>query len=191
MDRNGRLAARGQPVEPLLTRWLRHGNVISLRPPPKSTGRELFGEPFFARAMKQMAGLPAADVIATFTELTARSLALNYRLHLGFMPSQIILTGGGAPNPTLVAAINRQFARQPVEIRCCQKFWFGRPRPSSRPPLPCSPLCDSTESPATFRKPPAPVAPACLARSIYRDRLATFRIALGRGNLKLRQYVTT
>jgi len=120
VDTDGCWAARGQPVESVLKTWLGHKYFHC--PPPKSTGRELFGEPFFARALKQLAGRPAADALATFTEFTARALALNYRLHLGFVPSQIVLTGGGASNPTLVAAIARQFAEQNIEIRSCESL---------------------------------------------------------------------
>jgi anhydro-N-acetylmuramic acid kinase len=106
MDKNGRWAARGQPAEKLLQRWLRHPYFA--QKPPKSTGRELFGEPFFRAALRHLKPLTLEDRIATLTELTARSLALNYRLHLPALPDKIILTGGGARNPTLVRAIARQ-----------------------------------------------------------------------------------
>ena len=68
--------------------------------PPKSTGREYFGEPFLARSLKAAAqrSLGAEDLLATFTEFTARSIALNYKLHLPGKPEQIILSGGGAKN---------------------------------------------------------------------------------------------
>ncbi|HEU0008843.1 MAG TPA: anhydro-N-acetylmuramic acid kinase, partial [Verrucomicrobiae bacterium] len=42
MDRNGAWATRGRVCEPLLAEWLEH--PFLRRPPPKSTGRELFGE---------------------------------------------------------------------------------------------------------------------------------------------------
>ena len=71
--------------------------------PPKSTGRELFGEVFFNEALKQH--LPAPDLLATLTELTARSIALNYRLHLRTLPEVVILAGGGSKNSFLVARI--------------------------------------------------------------------------------------
>jgi anhydro-N-acetylmuramic acid kinase len=108
MDKNGQWAARGRPCEKLLDRWLAH-DYFAQRP-PKSTGRELFGEPFFKTALRQMRRLPPFDQAATLTELTARSIALNYRLHLASRPDKIILTGGGASNPVLVRAIAAQFA---------------------------------------------------------------------------------
>ncbi len=102
-DFNGKWAAGGNFSEDLLRRWLRH--PYFLKQPPKSTGRELFGEPFFKKAIQQMHGLSRFDVAATFTEFTARSIALNYRKHLPARLDKIILTGGGALNPSLVRAI--------------------------------------------------------------------------------------
>lgn len=100
-DRNGAWAAKGTPGEPLLARWLKHPFFHAN--PPKSTGRELFGEPFFKRAMQecQRARLSKFDIVATFTAFTARSLALNYRAHLPGVPTKVILAGGGASNGTL------------------------------------------------------------------------------------------
>ena len=105
-DLNGEWAARGTASEDLLKRWLRHPYFG--RKPPKSTGRELFGELFFKKAIQEMRGLSQFDVTATFTEFTARSMALNYQRHLPSKPDKIILTGGGAANLTLVAAIRKQ-----------------------------------------------------------------------------------
>jgi anhydro-N-acetylmuramic acid kinase len=114
MDRNGLWAARGTPCEPLLRRWLEHDYFR--RKPPKSTGRELFGEPFLKTAMRDMRRLSPHDKVATLTEFTARSIALNYWLHLPNPPSRLILAGGGAANPTLVSAIKKQFASGEVEV---------------------------------------------------------------------------
>ena len=100
-DRDGKRAARGRVHEPLVDQWLRH--PFFRQPPPKSTGRELFGEPFFKAALRQMrrAKLSNTDILATFSALTARSLALNYRLHLATPPDAVVLAGGGASNVTL------------------------------------------------------------------------------------------
>lgn len=113
MDRHGAWAARGAPCEALVEDWLAH--PYFRKPPPKSTGRELFGESFWEkiRARMKTARLSKFDVLATLTEFTARSLALNYRVHLPSLPQTLILTGGGAANPTLVKAIRvnvRRFA---------------------------------------------------------------------------------
>jgi anhydro-N-acetylmuramic acid kinase len=120
MDKNGRWAARGKPREDILRRWLEHDYFG--RKPPKSTGPEIFGEPFFKAAMRDMKGMGPFDRLATLTEFTARSVALNYELHLPGLPRRIILAGGGASNPALVGAIARQFPRQTVEIQTSESL---------------------------------------------------------------------
>src|SRR6266581_5279975 len=102
-DRNGDWAARGRPQQQIVERWLEHPFIHA--PPPKSTGRELFGEPFFNQVWRQISKLSPPDALATFTEFTARSLALNYQLHLAALPDRVVLAGGGAANRHLVSRI--------------------------------------------------------------------------------------
>jgi len=100
-DRNGAWAARGHVCEALVSGWLKHPFFAA--PPPKSTGRELFGEPFFARAMAESmrARLSKYDLLATLTAFTARSIALNYARHLPGAPDAVVLAGGGGENGVL------------------------------------------------------------------------------------------
>jgi anhydro-N-acetylmuramic acid kinase len=100
-DRDGSLSSRGKINERLLSEWLRHSYF--LKTPPKSTGRELFGEVFFQHAVASE--LKSVDLMATLTELTARTIALNYSRHLPSLPDEVILCGGGARNPYLYARI--------------------------------------------------------------------------------------
>lgn len=104
-DRDGRLAARGKVCEPLLRAWLRH--PFFRQAPPKSTGRELFGEKFLQPALAEMKqlGLTQPDFLATLTAFTAHSIALNYALHLPAPPDLVVLSGGGANNSALSDAI--------------------------------------------------------------------------------------
>lgn len=133
MDRDGAWASRGRAAEWLLERWLRH--PYFRRPPPKSTGRELFGEPFWTRAHAeaQAARLGAADLLATLTALTARSIALNYRWHLRQIPDEVILTGGGAENPVLGEEIRRALAIFRPDVRVRTGTQMGWPSSSIEP----------------------------------------------------------
>ena len=110
MDRDGRMAARGAVNAQLLAELLRHRYFA--REPPKSTGREEFGQAFVDQLMKRAAALklPDADIVATVTELTARSITQACRrlvIPLGPV-QQLIVTGGGAQNPTLMALLARE-----------------------------------------------------------------------------------
>ena len=132
-DRDGTWAARGKASGTLLKKWLAHP-YFSLKP-PKSTGRELFGESFFQRILPEMrkARLSRFDVLATLTEFTARALVLNYRLHLRSLPQTVILTGGGATNETLVAAIRKQLRNLSAEIELKTSEDFGWPLQAIEP----------------------------------------------------------
>ncbi len=101
-DRGGRGAAAGVACEALLRGWMRHPFFAA--PPPKSTGREVFGEAFFRRALGAMEArrLGNADGLCTLTELTVRSIAVNYERHVPQGIDRVILTGGGAANQYLV-----------------------------------------------------------------------------------------
>jgi len=124
MDTDGSWAARGKVNERLVARWLRH--VYFAAPPPKSTGRELFGEPFLKDALRQMRGLSQFDALATLTALTARSIAGACESFLPSMPDRMILTGGGAANPVLkryIAEALIGISPSTVTLTCADLGW--------------------------------------------------------------------
>lgn len=103
-DRDGRMAAAGTVDATLLAEWLQHSFFTAA--PPKSTGRELFGpaEAGSYIAQAQARGLGPDDIVATLTALTAHSIALAYRQHLGRV-DELLVAGGGARNATLLRMI--------------------------------------------------------------------------------------
>jgi len=107
-DASGKIAARGTVDKRLLSEMLRH--PFFRRRPPKSTGREEFGAAFaeqiYRRAGKK--GLAGADIVATVTALTAKSIARAYCRFLPAIPDEIILCGGGSHNRTLVGMLHEE-----------------------------------------------------------------------------------
>ncbi|MBD2606386.1 anhydro-N-acetylmuramic acid kinase [Scytonema hofmannii FACHB-248] len=97
-DENGNWAASGTPCHPLVEQWLNQ-DYFHL-PPPKSTGRELFGVDYLHQCLKdaEIYQLSSADLLATLTELTAASIVHNYQTFLPQMPQQVFLCGGGSRN---------------------------------------------------------------------------------------------
>ena len=71
-DAEGRWAAKGRVIEPLLQELLAHSFFAER--PPKSAGREQFGAEFVARHFLSSAA-PREDLLRTALELTARSVA--------------------------------------------------------------------------------------------------------------------
>jgi len=107
-DLGGKMAACGTVDKRLLNELLRH--PFFRRRPPKSTGREEFGADFaekvYRRAGKK--GLADADIVATVTALTVKSIAQAYRRFLKAMPDELILCGGGSHNHTLVEMLHAE-----------------------------------------------------------------------------------
>lgn len=116
LDKNGSIARGGRINEELLRRQLRHP-YFSL-PPPKTTGRESFGEDYARRFLikAQGLGLSGEDTIATATALTVESIVQAYERFIfpEYKVEEVILGGGGAENKTLVNMLRR---RLPESIR--------------------------------------------------------------------------
>ncbi|GAA1153652.1 anhydro-N-acetylmuramic acid kinase [Kribbella jejuensis] len=96
-DADGVLAARGQVQLELLDRLL--AEPYYARPAPKSTGKELFNLAYVARALEGLPVIPAEDLVATVTTLTARTVADAVRRYGG---TEVIASGGGIRNPALM-----------------------------------------------------------------------------------------
>jgi anhydro-N-acetylmuramic acid kinase len=108
-DEGGERAARGEVDVQLLARLLEHPYFE--RNPPKTTGREEFGEQYVSRVMAdaKRRRLSEDGLIATVTALTAESIARSYRRWMsGDIPRTIILGGGGAHNHTLVRMLRQR-----------------------------------------------------------------------------------
>ncbi|MER5760384.1 anhydro-N-acetylmuramic acid kinase [Streptomyces sp. NPDC002082] len=97
MDVDGVLAARGT-VHPGLLGTLLDEPYYAL-PAPKTTGKELFHLPYLRAALDTCGPLPAEDVVATLTRLTARTVADAVR---PFGATEVIASGGGTRNPVLM-----------------------------------------------------------------------------------------
>lgn len=109
-DRDGTLAAKGKPDMVLVDELLEHPYFGLL--PPKTTGRELFGVQMGAEIWERAAarGLSGEDVVATLTAFTARSIGQAYRRFLPRSPQEVIVSGGGAVNATLMAMLADELA---------------------------------------------------------------------------------
>lgn len=91
-DRDGRIARGGTVRWELLVDLL--ANPYFRRKAPKSCGREQFG-PEYTRMLID-SGLPMRDLLATATELTARTIAE------ALPPREVIVSGGGVHNRFLM-----------------------------------------------------------------------------------------
>ncbi len=113
-DCDGALAAQGRVDEALLDELMAEPYLHLA--PPKTTGRELFGVQFGAQVWEQAKarGLSDHDIVATLTAFTARSIGQAYREFLPRMPDEVIVSGGGALNPILMAMLRAELASAQV-----------------------------------------------------------------------------
>ncbi|MFZ0961456.1 MAG: anhydro-N-acetylmuramic acid kinase [Terriglobia bacterium] len=128
-DAGGRWAARGRVIEPLLAEILRH--PFFAQPPPKSAGREQFGQHFLKEyflpgkspinadrsstgqidnrpsAIDNQRGARPEDLLRTATELTVRTIAdaLERFVLSKVAIHRLIISGGGAHNRLLEARL--------------------------------------------------------------------------------------
>lgn len=101
-DENGALAAAGTVSAPLLA-WMLDDPYLS-KAPPKTTGREYYGEDYTRRLLERAAelGLTLQDALATATRFTAETIALGLRRFSPVWPEELVVGGGGSRNPTLL-----------------------------------------------------------------------------------------
>jgi anhydro-N-acetylmuramic acid kinase len=108
-DADGEMAARGRVHPELFSRLL--AEPYYERPAPKSTGKELFNLAYVARALEVLPEVPADDLVATVTALTARTVADAVRRYGG---TEVVASGGGIRNPVLMHMLASELGDVPV-----------------------------------------------------------------------------
>jgi anhydro-N-acetylmuramic acid kinase len=111
-DRDGSWAAEGR-VDPELVAELLQHPFLAL-PPPKSTGREAFGDVFVGPLVARYRGRER-DLLASLTRFVAESVAAGMRRWVREPVAEVLVSGGGARNRTLMAALAATL--DPVPVR--------------------------------------------------------------------------
>ena len=97
-DAGGAWARQGRCDEALIQHWLREPYFQT--PPPKSTGRELFGQADLERRLGELGPRDPADALATLTGFSAAVVA--HELGHGPQPVELLVAGGGCRNALLM-----------------------------------------------------------------------------------------
>lgn len=121
-DVDGKLAQAGRPNMAIVKELLAAPYFAS--PPPKSTGRELFNTDYFTKlvARARADGGSDEDIVATAVQLTAESVGDAYRRFIAEPITEVLVSGGGAKNPALFAAIAK--AAAPISVRHFDEIYF-------------------------------------------------------------------
>lgn len=126
MDRDGSLAAAAQPDTEVVSELLEQ--EYFRRPPPKTTGRELFNDAYAEAICRRFEDAHGErrdwsddvrrTIIATVSSLTARSVAeavLRWN-PLARPPDVVIAAGGGTHNPTLMRMLEDELGTIPLRL---------------------------------------------------------------------------
>lgn len=122
-DRDGKIAASGKVLESVVNNLMR-AKFFRQRP-PRTAGREQFGREYVSRFLQLCRGARKPDVVATATALTARSIAEAIQRFV--LPRQrnyreLIVSGGGAKNPTLLAMLRDELKPLGIDLHSSDEF---------------------------------------------------------------------
>jgi len=119
-DHSGRTAARGAVSLDLFDRMARHPYLKA--GPPKSTGREEFGQEFVKELLHQGRGYDREDIVATASQFTAYAVYDAYRRFVAkkMAADEVIVSGGGVKNRFFLDELRRYFSDS--AIRCIDEF---------------------------------------------------------------------
>ncbi len=108
-DKNGTVASKGRLLPKLLHSMIDHP-YLTIKP-PKSTGRELFGETFIQGILQRSKGKRKEDLITTVTEFTALSIYQQYLRYIrkNTVIEELLVSGGGVHNRYLMNALKKYF----------------------------------------------------------------------------------
>jgi len=124
-DRGGKIAASGEVLEPVVAKLLER-EFFRARP-PKTAGREEFGREFVREFLRACGRARKQDVVATATAVTARSICdAIERFVVGDAKKkpfhELIVSGGGARNATLIAMLAECLAPIGIVVRFSDEF---------------------------------------------------------------------
>lgn len=109
LDLDGQLSAKGHVHADVLASLL--DDPYLRLPPPKSTGRERYGRAFAEALLARHAAIDPLDLLTTAVAFTAHAIARS--LHaLGV--DEVLVSGGGAHNPTLMDMLTQLMLPTPV-----------------------------------------------------------------------------
>ncbi|NIA30089.1 MAG: anhydro-N-acetylmuramic acid kinase [Actinobacteria bacterium] len=113
-DKNGDIAGSGTICDEMLRELLSDKYFRLL--PPKSTGREFFGEKFLHRieALAKKYHVNERDTLATITALTSKSIAQSLKEFIPYHIDELIVSGGGVENKTLMQGLKDEVPQSRV-----------------------------------------------------------------------------
>ncbi|MGE5431097.1 MAG: anhydro-N-acetylmuramic acid kinase AnmK [Syntrophomonadaceae bacterium] len=112
-DEDGKTALIGK-VNTELLEALKSKDTFIEKAPPKSTGRELYGETFLMDLLEKYRDVEPEDWIATVTNFTAFAIYRNYEKFIRetIEIDELIISGGGARNLAIIKFLKDYFTEK-------------------------------------------------------------------------------
>jgi len=139
-DKSGALAAKGQVIPELLSRWL--SDPYFKKPAPKSTGKEYFNAIWLQKNTHNLTTYTVEDLLSTLAQLTVETLLMALT-QLPKQPQAIWVCGGGAENQTLIQRLQKHLpypvqstqiqSINPHAIEAMMCAWLAKERLENRP----------------------------------------------------------
>ncbi|MBV9080998.1 MAG: anhydro-N-acetylmuramic acid kinase [Elusimicrobia bacterium] len=119
-DNHGQRAKKGTMSMDAVERMIKHDYFQ--RPPPKSTGLETFGREFLLSNVGDLLREKPDDAMASLNYLTCLSIQESYRRFIfpKFEVEEVVVSGGGAHNRTLMKKLECLFA--PIPVKTIEDF---------------------------------------------------------------------
>ncbi|MGV3489262.1 MAG: anhydro-N-acetylmuramic acid kinase AnmK [Tuberibacillus sp.] len=119
-DPDGKYGNMGKVHEPFFQALMSDAYISEK--PPKTTGRERFGQAFVDEILKKWKSVSPNDLIATATKFTAAAIAYNYKtfIYPKDKIDEMIVSGGGSHNKTLMGWLKKLLPE--MEIKTADAF---------------------------------------------------------------------
>lgn len=122
-DKDGEIASKGNIDKDMLDYLMSHPYIYQV--PPKTTGREVFGETYVDNLLKKFSHIDKHSIVSTVTMFTAKTIAENYKEFI--IPKVkldlIVIGGGGAHNNTLIEYLKSMLPS--IEILTQDEFGYS------------------------------------------------------------------
>ena len=121
-DAFGEVARSGHIIPAMLYELMNHPYLN--QKPPKSTGREVFGDQYTDQLIKRYKDEKSEDIISTLTHFTAQSIVKSYQDDVlpHIVLDEIIFSGGGAYNTYLLELIKEEL--KPIEVKTLENYHY-------------------------------------------------------------------
>lgn len=115
-DEDGNVARSGKIIQDLMDELMSHPYLSEL--PPKSTGRETFGDQLTESLILKYKNQEKEDIVHTLTQFTVRTIVDSYKTFI--LPKvnidEIIFCGGGSFNKYLLESIQKELYNIEIKV---------------------------------------------------------------------------